>query len=412
MSEFLELLAPPQALSLFLDRLPERSLTEWIMSCEALGCVTAEPIRATFPLPTFARSTVDGFAVRAPDTHGASESLPAYLRIVGEVPMGDTADFSLGVGDCAVIHTGGMIPLGATAVVMVEYTQEAHKEEVEILRAVSDGENVLQVGEDVQTGDVVIPAGIRLRSAEIGGLMAQGVTQVAVSRRPKVGIISSGDEVVEPGNLLRDGQVYDVNSYSLRALVIDSGGEPINYGILPDNADSFRQAAQKAKAECDIVVFTAGSSVSVRDLTAQTIDELGEPGVLVHGIRVRPGKPTILAVCDETAVIGLPGNPVSALVIARIFVVATIEKMLGLTQPRPKAVVAARLSLNLSSQTGREDWIGVKLVQVPNDDLYRAEPIFGKSNLIFTLAQADGLLRIPPAATGLPAGSLVTIELL
>lgn len=410
MSEFLELLPPPDALKLFINRLQPTVSTELVLSQNALDRVTSQAVLATFALPSFPRSTVDGFAVRAPDTHGASESLPAYLNVVGEVPMGGTADFSLDVGECAIIHTGGMIPNGATGVVMVEYTQEAREGEVEILRAVGDGENILQVGEDVRPDDVVIPAGVKLRSAEIGGLMAQGLTDVSVAKRPKVGILSSGDEVVTPGEPLQMGQVYDVNSYSLRALVEASGGEPINYGVLPDNAESFRTAAQKAKAECDIVVFTAGSSVSVRDLTAQTIDELGVPGVLVHGISVRPGKPTILAVCDGTAVIGLPGNPVSALVIARIFVTATIEAMLGLAKSRPKAAVAARLTLNLSSQAGREDWIGVRLTET--DTGYDAEPVFGKSNLIFTLAKADGLLRIPAAANGLPAGELVTVELL
>ena len=410
MSEFLELLPPPEALNLFLSRLAPTAMAETISSVDALGRVTAVPVTATFPLPTFPRSTVDGFAVRAPDTHGASESLPAYLTVIGEVPMGGSADFTVGVGEAAIIHTGGMIPAGSTAVVMVEYTQEARPGEIEVLRAVGDGESLLHVGEDVQTGDVVIEAGVRLRPAEIGGLMAQGVTAVQVARRPKVGIISSGDEVIAPGTPLKAGQVYDVNSYSLRSLVVQAGGEPLNYGVLPDNAESFRVAAERAKAECDVVVFTAGSSVSVRDLTAQTIDALGEPGVLVHGISVRPGKPTILAVCDGTAVIGLPGNPVSALVIARIFVAATIEAMLGLNQTRPKAAVAARLMLNLSSQAGREDWIGVKLEQTVTG--YEAHPIFGKSNLIFTLAQADGLLCIPSAANGLPAGELISVELL
>jgi len=410
MSEFLELLPPPEALNLFLNQLTPSISEEWVMSQDAHGRVTSRPVVAVFPLPSFARSTVDGFAVRAPDTHGASESLPAYLNVVGEVMMGSTADFALSVGECAIIHTGGMIPEGATAVVMVEYTQEAREGEIEILRAVGDGENVLQVGEDVQIGDEVIPAGATLRSAEIGGLMAQGLTEVAVAKRPKVGILSSGNEVVEPGRPLQMGQVYDVNSYSLRALVLAAGGEPINYGVLADNAESFRVAAQQAKAECDIVVFTAGSSVSVRDLTAQTIDELGAPGVLVHGISVRPGKPTILAVCEGTAVIGLPGNPVSALVIARIFVTAAIQAMQGGRGLRPRAAVTARLTLNLSSQAGREDWVGVRLTETAVG--YDAEPVFGKSNLIFTLAKADGLLRIPAAANGLPAGEWVSVELL
>ena len=424
MSEFLQLLPPPQALERFLSHLNVTLATETVQLKDAsnqvtppiaaaslTGRVTAQAIVAPFSLPSFPRSTVDGFAVRASDTHGASETLPAYLKLIGEIQMGITPDFELGLGECAIIHTGGMVPSGADAVVMVEYTQEARPGEVEILRAVSTGSNVLQPGEDVTKGDEVIPAGTRLRPAEIGGLAAIGCTEVTVARRPKVGIISSGDEVVSPDQPIQPGQVYDVNSYSLRALIEDAGGEAISYGILPDNAGAFKATAEQAKNECDLVIFTAGSSVSVRDLTAATIEELGQPGVLVHGVSVRPGKPTILAVADGVPVIGLPGNPVSALVIARIFVVATIEKLLGVNGSRPKATVAARLAVNLASQAGREDWIGVKLVEDTADG-YMAEPVFGKSNLIFTLAKADGLMKIPAPANGIPAGEMILVELL
>jgi molybdopterin molybdotransferase len=302
-----------------------------------------------------------------------------------------------------------MIPVGADAVVMIEYTQVARPSEIEILRAVSVGSNVLQVGEDVQTGEEVIPAGVRLRPSEIGGLAAIGCTEVEVAVKPKVGIISSGNEVIPPGQPIQAGQVYDVNSYSLRSLIEQAGGQAISYGILPDHTDAFKAAAKRAKYECDLVIFTAGSSVSVRDLTATTIEELGKPGVLVHGVSVRPGKPTILAVADGVPVIGLPGNPVSALVIARIFVVATIEKMLGIKTARPQATVAATLTVNLASQAGREDWIGVKLIQSATG--YQAEPVFGKSNLIFTLAMADALMKIPAAANGIAAGETILVEL-
>ncbi|HNB51264.1 MAG TPA: molybdopterin molybdotransferase MoeA, partial [Anaerolineales bacterium] len=212
----------------------------------------------------------------------------------------------------------------------------------------------------------------------------------------------------------KPGQVRDVNTYTLRALITQAGGEPVPYGIIPDQAEAFRTAARRALAECDLVVFTAGSSVSVRDLTAQTIDELGQPGVLVHGVNVRPGKPTILAVCDGKAVIGLPGNPVSALVIAQIFVVRVIERLLGLQTTRPRPSIPARLALNLPSQAGREDWIAVRLTSTlqPGERGFIAEPIFGKSNLIFTLARADGLIRIPADANGLAAGERVEVVLL
>jgi molybdopterin molybdotransferase len=380
---------------------------EEIATEQAFGRVTAARVLAPHPLPAFPRTTVDGYAVRAADTFGASDTLPAYLNLIGEVPMGAEAGFRLEAGQCAAIHTGGMLPGGADAVVMIEHTQAAAAGEVEILRAAAIGENVLKVGEDVAQGEEVIQAGTRLRPAEIGGLMALGITRLMVARQPRVGILSSGDEVVPPEITPGPGQVRDVNAYTLSALVEAAGGVAVRYGIIPDNQADMLAAAERSLRECDLVVITAGSSASTRDLTALVINELGEPGVLVHGVNVRPGKPTILAVCGGKAVIGLPGNPVSALVIAWLFVVPVIEFCLGVRPVRPRPAVWARLAINLPSQAGREDWFPVRLV--PAADGYRAEPVFGKSNLIFHLAQADGLVRIPADANGLAAGELVEV---
>jgi molybdopterin molybdotransferase len=256
-----------------------------------------------------------------------------------------------------------------------------------------------------------------MRPAEIGGLLALGITKLRVSKKLRVGLISSGDEVIPPDRSLRPGQVRDINSYTLGALVTKSGGEPISYGIVGDVFEALKRTAAKALAECDAVVITAGSSASTRDMTADVIDQLGQPGVLVHGINTRPGKPTILGVCNGKAVIGLPGNPASALVNGYLFVVPLVEKLLG-ANPRPKATIQARLTVNLPSQAGREDWWPVHL-NLPSPskrgaggEVYDADPIFGKSNLIFTLAAADGLLRIPPDATGLSAGELVDVVLI
>lgn len=410
MSEFLDLLPPVEARARLLESLTLRAEAEEVSSAEALGRVTFAPVVAPYPLPSFPRSTVDGYAVRAADTFGAGDSLPAYLSLVGEVPMGAAPDLALETGDCALIHTGGMLPEGADAVVMVEHTQTARPEEVEVLRAAAVGENVLQVGEDVAAEEAVIPAGVRIRPAEIGGLMALGITRVQVARRPVVGILSSGDEVVPPEATLAPGQVRDVNTYTLQALVAEAGGRPRTYGILPDREAELRAASARALEACDLVVLTAGSSVSDRDLTARVIDSLGEPGVLVHGVNVRPGKPTILADCGGKAVIGLPGNPVSALVIADLFVVPVVEALLGLQRARPRATLTARLAINLPSQTGREDWVPVKVVAEAEG--FRADPVFGKSNLIFTLARADGLVRIPADAGGLGVGEMVEVQVL
>ena len=410
MTEFLQLISPADALNHLMENLPTRPVSEVVETIDALGRVTTDPVIAPYPLPSFPRSTVDGYVVRATDTYGASESLPIYLHLIGEIPMGEPSGFELLPGQCALIHTGGMLPKAADAVVMIEHTQSLQATEVEISRAVAIGENVLKMGEDVITGQVVIPAGTRLRPPEIGGLAALGIMQLQVARRPRVGILSSGDEIVPPGTDIQPGQVRDVNSYALSALVVEAGGEPVRYGIIPDKADLLLSMASLALVESDLVVITAGSSMSTRDLTATVINSLGKPGVLVHGVNIRPGKPTILAVCNGKVVIGLPGNPVSALVIAKLFVVPVVESLLGLQQVRLHPSKRARLSVNLPSQAGREDWIPVRLIDTPNG--YEAVPIFGKSNLIFTLVRADGLVCISPDATGLSAGTIVDVTLI
>jgi molybdopterin molybdotransferase len=296
-------------------------------------------------------------------------------------------------------------------------------DEIEIMRAVAEGENVIRVGEDVAEGTVVLPMGRMMRPAEIGGLMALGIVQLNAIRKIRVGLISSGDEVVYPSQQPRRGQVRDVNAYTLFSLVMKSGGEGVLYGIVPDEVYALKEMASRALRECDVVLITAGSSASTRDMTAAVIDSLGVPGVLVHGINTRPGKPTILGVCDGKAVIGLPGNPVSALVNGYLFVVPVIEKLLGLPVDKPRPSLMARLTVNVASQAGREDWIPVRLFPIHNslsrraseqgigNSEWDAEPVFGKSNLIFTLAAADGLLRIPPDATGFSTGEVVEVVL-
>lgn len=438
MPEFLTLLPPDEAREKMLAALSQPILdSETLAVDSALGRVTTADVVAPHPLPEFPRTTVDGYAVRAQDTFGATDSLPAYLHLIGEVPMGDEPIFEVGAGQCALIHTGGMLPKGGDAVVMLEYTQTvgaglpespngladqsrpAPTQEIEIFKSVADGENVIRIGEDVAKDQLVISAGTTLRPAEIGGLMALGITSLRVARKPRVGLISTGDEVIEPSQQPMPGQVRDINSYTLVALIEKSGGVPVRYGIIGDEFETLKSAAAKALTECDVVIITAGSSASTRDMTAEVIRQLGEPGVLVHGINTRPGKPTILGACNGKAVIGLPGNPVSALVNGYLFVVPVIEKLLG-ALPKPKATVQAKLTVNLPSQAGREDWWAVKLIenrQYPSGTMsatvnYLAEPIFGKSNLIFTLAAGDGLLKIHPDATGLSAGEIVEVVLI
>jgi molybdopterin molybdotransferase len=435
MPEFLTLLPPDESRSLLLSHLSQPVTdSESIDVIHALNRTLAEDIHAPHPLPNFQRTTVDGYAVRARDTFGASDSLPAYLTLVGEVPMGDSPAFEIGPGQCALIHTGGMLPVGADAVVMLEYTQGIRRgapsgrpgvdantgigaspipTEIEIFKSIAEGENIIRIGEDVAQGQLILPKGSLMRPAEIGGLLALGIMSVRVVKKPIVGLISTGDEVIDPSQSPRPGQVRDINSYTLAALVEKSGGMAKRYGIISDQFQALKEAAAFALSECDVVVITAGSSASTRDMTADVIRQLGEPGVLVHGINTRPGKPTILGVCNGKAVIGLPGNPVSALVNGYLFVVPVIEKLLG-ASPKPRPTVQATLTVNLPSQAGREDWWPVKLVisGQPSAVKYDAEPIFGKSNLIFTLASANGLLRIHPDATGLSVGEMVEVMLI
>jgi molybdopterin molybdotransferase len=354
---------------------------------------------------------MDGFAVRAADTFGASEGVPAYLEVVGEVLMGHApgVGLGLGLGQCARIATGGMLPPGADAVVMVEQTQEVGPTTIEAYRAVAAGENVVQVGEDVRGGDSILSAGHTLRPQDIGGLLALGVTELQVARRLRVGVLSSGDELVPPDQTPGPGQIRDINSYTLLGLVERLGHTAWLAGLLPDDATALLHAAEQALAASDLLILSAGSSVSTRDMTAQVIDQLGRPGVLVHGVSLKPGKPTILAVCAGKPVFGLPGNPVSCMVTFDLFVAPVLARLCGAAQP-PRRTVTARLARNIASATGREDYIQVRL-QPTSDGGFEAMPVFGKSNLIYTLIRADGMLKVPLDAGGLAAGAPVEVVL-
>jgi molybdopterin molybdotransferase len=408
MPEFLTLVPPDAARKVLFSHLDFATVkSESVDLLHALNRVSAEDVFALHPLPSFERSSVDGYAVRADSTFGATESMPAYLKLVGEVEMGSPPDVTIDSGSAALIHTGGMLPAGSDAVVMVEYVQQTSPGEVEVNRPVSVGENVIHVGEDMRQGEKFLAKGVKIRPAEIGGLAAFGVMSVRVAQRICVGIISTGDEVANPAKEIQLGQVRDINSYSLFALAESKGAAARLFGIVPDHPDELLSVSRQALQECDIVLITAGSSASTRDMTADVINRLGSPGVLVHGINTRPGKPTILGVCDGKAVIGLPGNPVSALVNGLLFVGPLLEKMTNQLGGIPPACIRATLGVNLPSQAGREDWQPVRLVR--KEERWYAEPVFGKSNLIFTLSSADGLVCIPADATGLSAGEQVDV---
>lgn len=411
MAEFLKLTPVGQALNMLLESLPEpvRSLEE-ISTSNAVGRVLAMDIFSDIYSPAFNRSSVDGFAVRARDTQGTSESIPSYLKIKGEVPMGAPPGFLIASGETGVIHTGGMLPEGADAVVMLEHSQVIDNGMLEVYRSVAVNENVLLMGEDVQPGSLVIPAGKRIRPEEIGGLMALGRTTIPVFQQPLVHLLSSGDELVSPDKTPGPGQVRDINTHSLTALVEQLGGKAMIHPLLPDDPEMLEERLRTCLLNGDLVVITAGSSASERDMTAEVVNRIDGPGVLVHGVSVRPGKPTILANCGGKPVIGLPGNPVSALVIARLFVAPVIDRLSGLREKRIGAQISARITSNLPSQAGRDDYVPVILKETVNG--WEADPIFFKSNLIFSMVRATGLVHIPSVVTGISAGEQVIVELL
>ncbi len=408
MPELFTVLPPADALQVLLDHLAGQVRAETISTADALDRVLAEPLSALSPLPAFPRSTMDGYAVRAADTFGASESLPAYLTVVGEVPMGCAPEFTVGPTQTAVVYTGGMLPPGADAIVMVERTQKLDAANIEVLRAVAPGENVLNVGEDVKEGESLLGPGHALRPQDLGGLMALGITQVTVAARPRVAIVSTGDEVVPPDQVPGPGQVRDVNTTTVAGLVMRAGGIPLPQGIVRDRFEDLLAAAQVGLDNADALVISAGSSVSTRDLTAGVVNRLGRPGVLVHGVSVKPGKPTILGVCGGKPVLGLPGNPVSAMVVAGLFLVPVLRQLQG-ASPSGYNRVTARLTHNIASMPGREDYVQVRLVE--RDGQLWADPVFGKSNLIYTLVKADGMLRVPLDSNGLHDGEWVQVEL-
>jgi molybdopterin molybdotransferase len=414
MAEFFNVLPPDEARALLFHHLTQTLPPETILTEGALGRVTAEALYAPHALPTFRRSTMDGFAVRAADTFGASASLPAFLTVVGEVGMGVAADVSLAVGEAAVVHTGGMIPETADAVVQVEWTQAMGQPgqfpyEVEALKAVAGGQNVLQVGEDVRQGDEILPAGHLLRPQDLGGLLALGITEAAVSRQPRVAVMATGDEVVAPSETAGPGRIRDINSYTIAAQIRQAGGIPVLQGIVPDKLEALKTAAAAALAENDMLVMSAGSSVSVRDMTVQVIDGLGKPGVLLHGVATRPGKPTIVGVVGGKLVLGLPGNPVSAMIQFDMFGVPAVWRVQGLHSPPRRGIVKAKVSQNIASESGREDYVPARLEETA--DGLTAVPIFGKSNLIYTLVNADGILKVPINKSGLEAGEVVEVRL-
>ncbi|MBV8220219.1 MAG: molybdopterin molybdotransferase MoeA [Solirubrobacterales bacterium] len=377
---------------------------------DAYGRVPDTEIVAREPLPGFDRSSVDGYAVRARDTFGASESIPAYLRVVGAVRMGALASDPVGAGTAVAIPTGGMLPPQADAVVMIEHTAHATVDTIEVVRPVAPGENVVRRDEDAAPGTPLTPRGRPLRPQDVALLAAAGVLEVSVHARPRVTILATGDEVDPPDtSTLGPGHVRDALSTSVGALVREAGGEPLGGAIVPDDDGALREALARAVALSDAVVICAGSSVGTRDQTAGAVAALPHAETWCHGLAIKPGKPTLLAHSDGIPIIGLPGNPRSALVVFRLIGMPLVRRAGGWSVEPVVGTVPATLSRDLPSAAGRLDVVQVRLDLDAGAGAGVAEPIFGSSALLSVLTDADGYVIVPEDANGLSAGEPVDV---
>ena len=410
---FLRLIHLPEAVRTVIAHLPgpvER--LETVGLADALGRVVAADVLSPGNLPGFDRSSMDGYAVRAADTFGASEGLPAYIELVGEVLMGHEADVTAGPGQAVRISTGGFMPAGADAVVMIENT-ELSGTTIEVVKSVAPGENTIVRDEDVRKDDLLVACGQVLGPANIGALAGLGIATVKVRALPEVGIISTGDELVPPERTPAPGEVRDVNSVALSSSVKRAGCVPRLYGIIGDDLDRLLEVARLALAECDTLLISGGSSVGVRDMTLDILESLGEPGVLAHGIYLKPGKPTLVAVCNGKPVFGLPGNPASALAVFRELVSPTLDMLRGTlagSWARAARIVGAVIDRSVSSPPGRVELVPVSLRE--GEEGLIASPVLGKSNLIGTLLRAQGQVRIPIGSEGIEQGHTVIVELI
>lgn len=394
---------------------------EEIAISQALDRVLAEDITSQEDLPSFNRSTMDGFAVRSADTFGAAEGRGAYLSLVGDIPMGTVSSHVLAKGEAMKIATGGALPQGADAVVMFEQTQSLDATTIEVIKSVAPLENVTQVGDDIQKGQNILSCGHRVRPQDMSALASLGKSRVMVYEKPRVAIISTGNEIVSADTAPGPGKIRDSNSYNLEGLVLQGYGMPIKKGIIPDQYALLRTTLDEAMQDCSLILMTGGSSVGTSDLTAKVIQDAGGPGVLVHGVAVRPGKPLIIGLVknEKTGklipVFGLPGHPVAVNICFELFVIPILARLTGevvssaLEGIPSYRTVKARLARSIPSAPGREDHVRVDLEK--REDGLWAVPIFGASGLITTLVKAVGTVVVPNNKIGIETGEEVEVRL-
>ncbi|APC83762.1 gephyrin-like molybdotransferase Glp [Clostridium botulinum] len=387
-----------EAKSLIEKNFNVKPIKEEVKLLSSMDRVIYEDIVSHINVPNFRRSTVDGYAVNSKDIAGASESMPAMMNYKGEVFMGKIPEVNIDFpGDCVYVPTGGMIPEGSDSVVMVEYTERVHEDTVLINKATAYGEKVVEIGEDIAKEEIIIKKGKRLRPYEIGVLSSLGITKVPVCRKPKVAIISTGDEIVDPNEEPNLGEVRDINSYLLQASIIEDGGIPINYGIIRDDFNLLKNTVEKAIEDTDIVLISGGSSVGKKDVTIDVINSLGDPGVFVHGIAIKPGKPTIIGNVKDKIVFGLPGHPLSAAIVYKVIVKYYINKIAG--KKEEVFPIVCKFNINYHSAKGREEYLPVTLNW--QEDEIIASPIFSKSGLISGFSKAYGFIKIDKNLEGI-----------
>ncbi|MEH7436167.1 gephyrin-like molybdotransferase Glp [Neobacillus drentensis] len=374
---------------------------------EALHYILAEPVVAKENVPSFDRSTVDGYAVKAKDTYGSSESMPGFLTITGEVKMGEVPHSVVAPGNAVYVPTGGMMPSGSDSVIMIEHCEDLDGL-LNTYKQIAPGENVIRAGEDIKEGETLLTTGTKLRPQELGALASLGITHVTVFRQLKVGYLSSGDEIVPyQTETLQEGQIRDINHLTISGLAREWNVDVVYGGIVRDDFEVFRQKAKELYDQVDCLILSGGSSVGAKDYTTEVIQSLGNPGVFVHGISIKPGKPTILAMADGKPVIGLPGHPASAMIIFRLFGERILRKLMGEKVERKPERIFARITKNIPSSPGRSDYIRVRLVEKEGE--WWAEPIIGKSGLITTLVKSDGIVEISSEKEGISQGEYVPV---
>jgi len=379
---------------------------------ETLGRICAADIYSPEDLPPYPRSTMDGYAVKARDTFGASEKLPAYLEVSGEVSMGEFPGHGPEPGACYAIATGGLLPPGTDAVVMLEHTVTVDDSMIEVVQPVAAGMNIINAGEDVAKDGILLTAGHRIRPQDIGLLAGVGLDSITVFRRVRIGIISTGDEIIPHDQVPEPGKTRDMNSLSLAAQIKNLNARPTFYGIATDEEESLNGMILEANAANEIVLLSGSSSVGTRDLGEKVIEQMGSPGIIVHGVAVKPGKPVIIARAGDTMIFGLPGHPVSAAVAFDLFVRPAIIHLSGLADddlPRHRTI-NAKLMRNLSSASGRTDFVRV-LVKISKDKVPEAYPILGKSGALSTMVKAHGYIEIAEKLQGLKEGEIVEVKL-